>query len=1056
MVEPKFTIGQNVKIITTGKIGTVNRVLNRSEQIGYQITVEGKTQTFLEKYLEPIFDVEQEVHDHLFLGQVGGPFEYQLFDRWFRFKRPNENGFYSYLASRTLFNPFQFKPLSKFISPGSEERLFIADEVGVGKTIETGIIITEMIARGKLDRRRPILIVCPNTLGPKWANEMKKRFNFNFRIHDGKSLKNSLISALNGEFTDVDTWAIASIQLLRSTEYFELVEQIASVRETPLWSMIIIDEAHHMRNVNTLSNKLGNTLSGLTEMMLMLSATPLNLRDEDLYNQMHILNPAFFSTINSFDYMLEIIKILNSLRRSLFRGDSIESRKEIIQHLTLLKNGTLTEALASHDGLNLILERLNDSRPLQPDEIVRFDRLLESLSPLNHSFTRTLKREAFQHRVIRETVKLPVVLTAEEMNFYNKIINVLKDVFTLRGMNPATLGFISNMPKRMASSSLPAMKNYLKKCIDRNSVLVDEDLVNSRDPEDEENNDDDLTINNIELSNTTKNKLLELIHDSETISVPDSKYTQLVEFLNKILPTLENRRVLIFSSFLDTLKYLNEKLEAEGYKVGLISGQVPLTSNAQEIGRYEIIDAFEKSKFDILLSSEVGGEGLDFQFCQVLINYDLPYNPMRLEQRIGRIDRFGQKADKVMIVNMFLKGTLDEDIYNVLYERINLIEGSVGLLEPILGNQFLNLQNDLINGNLSPEQIKVRAKELELSIEQSKAEIERFETQRKELLGEEDFSKTIQKFEDMTDFITPSDASWLTGICLSFFRDCSYEVQDDERGEIKLSDDFINNLERFTRKPRNEGSFEELRYLLQGEKKYKVIFNGSLADLNKDHVFLPPFGYWTKFLLSELESIKKIERVFSLGIECADSFLLPKGHYFISLFEINLEGFKTGVELAAVPINLINNNIEKCDYRTLIKHLKLKPLIESETMDNEYDSYMLTDLARQELADSIEERLDVLRRENEYQVSVRTQTLQKACNVRITKINNLIHNYSEKCRFEGTEPKEEYLRLMQSQIKSELRRTSEKINAISQKLDVSAGITLVGIVILDVRTGDAG
>ncbi len=203
-----FQKGDNVRIIISGKIGTVNEVLQRQNSTGYRVTIDGKTTTYQEKYLEPFKDEEQEIMDSLALQEFKGLADFHLFQTWFRLKRPVEGNFYSYLASRTIFNPYQFKPLCKLISPGSEDRLFIADEVGVGKTIETGIILTELISRGRLDRRSPILIVCPNSLGPKWVKEMRRRFGLVFHLHDGRSLGNALKSALDGGFLpDGSFWA---------------------------------------------------------------------------------------------------------------------------------------------------------------------------------------------------------------------------------------------------------------------------------------------------------------------------------------------------------------------------------------------------------------------------------------------------------------------------------------------------------------------------------------------------------------------------------------------------------------------------------------------------------------------------------------------------------------------------------------------------------------------------------------------------------------------------------------------------------------------------------
>lgn len=141
----------------------------------------------------------------------------------------------------------------------------------------------------------------------------------------------------------------------------------------------------------------------------------------------------------------------------------------------------------------------------------------------------------------------------------------------------------------------------------------------------------------------------------------------------------------MFSYFRKTLEYLKEELENQGYKVGLIYGGIPLKDEIRRgkviKGRETIIKELEEGKIQILLSSEVGTEGLDFQFCNCMINYDLPWNPMRVEQRICRLDRYGQKSEKVLIYNFQVENTIEGRIFGRLYERIKIFERSIGELE---------------------------------------------------------------------------------------------------------------------------------------------------------------------------------------------------------------------------------------------------------------------------------------------------------------------------------------------------------------------------------------
>ena len=158
----------------------------------------------------------------------------------------------------------------------------------------------------------------------------------------------------------------------------------------------------------------------------------------------------------------------------------------------------------------------------------------------------------------------------------------------------------------------------------------------------------------------------------------------------------ENNRVIIFSSFRHTLAYIRNKLQKRGIRVGQVDGTVP------DDERYALRQRFLKDRddeqaIDVLLFSEVGCEGLDYQFCDTMINYDLPWNPMRIEQRIGRIDRRGQKSDTVKIYNMITDGTIDATVYERCLSKIGVFESSIGDCSEILGDisdQILKIMFD--------------------------------------------------------------------------------------------------------------------------------------------------------------------------------------------------------------------------------------------------------------------------------------------------------------------------------------------------------------------------
>lgn len=1039
---PKYEKGDNVRIISTGKIGTINQVMVRSDSIGYRVTVDGKKSVYPEKYLEVYVDEEQEIVDALINNEFSSIDGFHLFQTWYRLKRPIEGNYYSYLASRTIFNPFQFKPLSKFIAPGSEERLFIADEVGVGKTIEAGIIITELIARNRIDRRSPILIVCPNSLGPKWTKEMKERFNLNFHFHDGSSLKNALKNVITtGYLPDGAIWSVVALSLLRFSNYLNLLKEINAEREAPLWSMVVIDEAHHMRNITTDSNETGSIISSLAETMLMLSATPLNLKDEDLFNQLHILNPSMFPDIQTFQALLTPVKSLNRCRYLLSKN-SPSALSEMTDELDSIESGPLGKAISKHPGVESLKQAILTENQFSSEDIATYDRVLISLSPLDNSFTRALKREALGRIITREPIKVPVELSQKEKAFHDDVINAVKEAFLARGGDPRAEGFVSNMPRRMVSSCIPAMKEYL-------SWVLENDQINIDESDTREGVDDDSELGTVALPGELREKFKILKEQAEQLSGTDTKYLEFSKLLKKLFKTLKNPQVMVFSFFVRTLKYLQGRLEAEGYRVGLIYGEIPVVSDGKRPSRFDIMEKFEKGELDILLSSEVGGEGLDFQYCQAIANYDLPYNPMRVEQRIGRIDRFGQTAEKIFIVNMFIKHTVDEDIYMALYDRINLVKESIGGLEPILGTKLIDLQKDIISGQLSKKQLDNRVKELEITLEKAKIEKEQFEENRRVLMGDDYFTNPLHNLEKQTDFVKPSDAAHLTMMCLSLFDNCNYNETDLDRGQIQLSKEILARLGQYVRRPGSEGSITELSPIIEARFPINVIFNGSRTQQYNDHIFLPPCGFWIRFLLSELESEREIKKVFCFHYSGNDHHL-NRGKYIVPLFEIKLEGFRVELDIAAVPINLQDGKVADCNFRNFSR--KMNNFVKNCTADIEHIEFdnveLLIDRGAEELEKQMGSKLENLQAENKYRINARINSLERGSQVRIDRLKQKIKDHIQRRHDDVKDPSKKFIQLTERTIESERKRTEEKINKLQNRNELSLTISLIGISIM--------
>ncbi len=1044
IAEPKFSRGDNVIYLATGKIGTINSIIEGSRGYSYKVTIDGERVTIPEDDLKLFIDTEDEILNDFNLMKFGDHSDYKLFHLWIRFEKPIENNLYSYLGSKTILNYHQFKPLLRFLSPYSFERLFIADEVGVGKTIESGIILKELFARDILNYRSPILIVCPKALCSKWQKEMKERFSFNFNIFTGMELQTILTMIKEeGIFPEKNTFGIVGLQTARYETYYDLFKEIEDIRDSPIFEMIIIDEAHHMRNPTSMSYKLGKMLSNLTERLLMLSATPLNLKSEDLFNQMHILNPSLFPDLYTFEILQAPVKVLNRITKNITENTQ-ESRKKISELFSILETQPLGKNILSHMSVRRFMERLKVPNKLSKEEIARFIKIFISLSPFFYSFTRTRKREAFEHQVQREAWYRAIILSSAEKYFMDSLMNIIKEYHLSRGIEPQALGLTMNTYRLMTSSCIPASIEYLKENIEREEFLMSiGDLP--EDPEDET----ELSTKHLESALKSKfENLLEEVEELQSELYEDSKYKEFFQVVRKILSNEETPQIIVFSFFTKTLDYLKSKLETDGFKVGLIHGRIPEKGDFKNLSRDEIMEAFKRGEYQILLSSEIGGEGLDFQFCRAIINYDLPYNPMRVEQRIGRIDRFGQKAEKIIIVNLFIKGTVDEEIYNRLYLRIRLVEDSVGSLEPILGRTLSNLQSTLISGTLTEEQKEEQQKRIEDAIVKAKIQYEEFEKSRKELLGDDYLTEPITNLS-RTEHISPNDILELTTLCFSRWEGCSIKKLNDDCAKITLSEVFISKMKKFYRKPGNEGAISELHKIETLQRNINIVFNGNNAENYPDYIFLSPTGYWTRFLLSEMKEQELIKYVFTFTAKDTD-IKLDSGKYLIFIFEVTMEGIKTEIEILGVPISIEDKKYKTFDISDLPRRLANIVPVKNIVVTNNFglDDYLI--IAREMLENILDGKKEYSSEENKYRVESRMTSLENSCKMKIQKLEERITNHIKSKREKGQEPDERYIKSTKTRIENERYKTLSKLKELEKQSILSLNYNLQSIILLNV------
>lgn len=602
---------------------------------------------------------------------------------------------YSMDTTETDFLAFQYKPVLTFLESPSNA-ILIADEVGLGKTIEAGLIWTEL--RARYDARR-LVVVCPSMLRDKWKLELQSKFGIEASILNAGELAKEL-QRDKGALRDGMGY-ICSLQGIRpprdwrtSSEKNDRVKLAGLLedlqKEDPAIDLLVIDEAHYLRNPETQSFRIGRMLREVSEYAVLLSATPVNNYEQDLFQLLRLVDPDSFQFREQFGRVLSANGPLVQARQLALSPTStwaqIREQLEIARQHPLLADSRQLEDLLEQ-GEDGGLRLLSDSA-----RRIAFANRLERINLLRHTISRTRKSEVQELRVVREARSYFVPLDAEgpERQFYDHVTDAIRHYAESRGIGD---GFLLSAPQRQMSSCMyAAARSWADRTWQADvSELMYEDLGWIEAPQGD-------------VGPLVQHIATEVLpgFDIESLRRRDSKFHELQSVVREYLERNPREKLIVFSYFKATLNYLAERLSKLG-----VTNQVLHGGTAEN--KQDAIDEFRDSNHArVLLASEVASEGVDLQFCSVVINYDLPWNPMKIEQRIGRVDRIGQCAEKVLIWNMGHADTIDERIYLLLLDKLKIFERALGGMEAILGELMGTLASDLLSKRLTPEQEKER------------------------------------------------------------------------------------------------------------------------------------------------------------------------------------------------------------------------------------------------------------------------------------------------------------------------------------------------------------
>jgi ATP-dependent helicase HepA len=537
------------------------------------------------------------------------------------------------LASRVMVKPHQVGVVQRVLS-ARRPRFVLADEVGLGKTIEAGMVFSALRLAG-LARR--VLVVAPSHLTVQWLVELFHKFNQLFTLMDSERYASSL-----KEQPDVSPWArfplvVTSLEMLaRSEEH-----RAAVADEDAFWDLVILDEAHHLKGEKAFLAAEG--LADNSWGLLLLTATPMQLDPAEYHGLLTLIDAATAPTVKGFEQRLARQEELSAAVRGLLEGkDAASAVKALAQRFPD------DPVLARPGEREALLQHLAETYSLS-------DRLVRNRRAVVGGFsTRRLHRH-------------PVVLSAEELQTRDAALQALAGS-SLRG---APLG---NLLRRLESSPA-AFTEALK-----------------------------------------GNKALASVAGTLKLPTRDAKFSAFQGVLRGIWSAEREAKVLVFTESRDTLEALRVELGREGLEALAYHGDLPLVERDRQVARFR-----DPEGPKLLLCTEVGGEGRNFQFAHHLVHYDLPWSPATVEQRIGRLDRIGQNHP-VEIHVFEPAGTLAADVLSLLADAVGVFGETVGGLDAVLEE----VEERLTELALLPRESRMAyAAELQTKVETARAQVKR-------------------------------------------------------------------------------------------------------------------------------------------------------------------------------------------------------------------------------------------------------------------------------------------------------------------------------------------
>lgn len=967
---------------------------------------------------------DKSIKGRLGKGRYGNLADLQRIMTFEKLKGTLREIIYSMEAAQIDFYPYQFKPVVKFIESPTE-RMIIADEVGLGKTIESALIWLELQARKQAKR---LLVVCPTEiLAQKWVDELRQKFIIDARLAKFPEVQN--------EFKELEhvgpTHAFALVctysglrpprgereRLDDPQGESKVSPKTAFCQNLRAWQhahspfdLVIFDEAHHMRNAGTSNFQLGDSLSKNAGAVLCVSATPVNNGNNDLHSLLRLVDEDFFRNQSFFGQLLETnrpaVQLANALARTPVDEKLLQTAISGLSKSPFIQNSPLFARLRD------LLNRGNLSKA---EDIAKCQTIAEHLNLLGSYVTRTRRNQVKEHRPVREPVVLEVQFNKTEMHLYSAILGIVRKRCQLDS-RPFHIFQVIGLQMR-AASSLAVLASEIQHGRFGDAA----DLLFEAFGDLEIDGDDPLEIG--ETPSLETDEIAELLnYDYE---VNDSKYTALE---SHIFNKLKGEKVVIFSFFKGTLHYLERRLNKKGITTSLINGDV----NYDE--RKEVVDAFNATGGpQVLLSSEVGSEGIDMHHnCRCLVNYDLPWNPMRVEQRIGRIDRVGQKAERLSIIHLKIKDTIEERIYDRLHQRLMLFANSLGDLESVIGREVQELTVDLLSNNLSKEEEEMRILERERVIQTNLESMKLLEQEGEGLVAHADFfQKKIDEDRGRGRYVRPEELeAYIRDFFEREFKGTALLWDSPSEGclALELSSEAHRSLYDFVKEDQSmiARPLKQKRFALTFRRE---IFERLDSNTRKKVAYANHLSPLIRWMTKQLAN--KAHNFFNLSALEFENSELTNGCWLYRIERWYFRGLRNEEKIAQSLIHLETKEVLSLDKSEMVVN---RIIGEAQSIDYpEWDKESLLDRhseINEFLLHEFNEALADFQAQNKHSSHIRSERAKNLFDRKIEQIEQRITTLRQNQRSENV------IRLMEAQLKNSKENRAIRLSELKAKAEV--------------------